>query len=612
MNNSVAPMPSPVLELNGARLSRLLRAGIQRLLADQEHLNRINVFPVADGDTGTNMALTMHAVLASLHRDPNDHAGSTLTRAADAALDGARGNSGAILAQFLLGMGDSASAHAALSTVQFANAVTAGAAYARDSLCEPREGTVLTVISDFATETTRLASGGLQDFLGLFSQALARARKSLQHTTEQLEALRAARVVDAGAKGFIDLLEGMTDHLHRNVDAEPSETSAVSVASSEAAGETQDLSHRFCTECTISGANIDRRKLREQLAALGSSLVLAGTPRKSKVHIHVNDPSEVFRIAGRFGSVTGQKADDMQRQQYAVHVRGRKVAIVTDSVADIPEDMLDELGIHTVPLRIHFGEQSYLDKSGMSSEEFLAELTRNNTHPKTSQPPSGDFRRQFEYLATHYNGVISINVTSKVSGTFNAARAAAERTKIRDSIAVVDSGNASVGQGLIAMYAAELAARDHDVTQIATALRKMIPLTRTYAMVGSLDYAVRGGRVKPAVKSLAQFLRLTPILTTHDDGRIAPGGTLFGRSGLQDKFVRFITSRMDPQQNYRVGIGQAGAPAKAIELLERLRLAQPNIRSSFIMPVGSTLSVHGGPGTLVVGVQPLLQPLLGD
>jgi DegV family protein with EDD domain len=611
MNNSVVRMPSPVLELNGARLSRLLRAGIQRLLADQEHLNRINVFPVADGDTGTNMALTMHAVLASLRHDPNDHAGSTLTRAADAALDGARGNSGAILAQFLLGMGDSASTHAALSTVQFANAVTAGATYARDSLCEPREGTVLTVISDFATETSRLASSGLQDFLGLFSQALVRARKSLQHTTEQLEALRAARVVDAGAKGFIDLLEGMTDHLHRDVDAEPGETT-VNVAASEAAGDTHDLAHRFCTECIISGANIDRRKLREQLASLGSSLVLAGTPRKSKVHIHVNDPSEVFRIAGRFGSVTGQKADDMQRQQYAVHVRGRKVAIVTDSVADIPEDMLDELGIHTVPLRIHFGEQSYLDKSGMSSEEFLAELTRNRTHPKTSQPPSGDFRRQFEFLATHYNGVVSINVTTKVSGTFNAARSAAERTKIRDSIAVVDSGNASIGQGLIAMYAAELAARDHDVTQIVTALRKMIPLTRTYAMVGSLDYAVRGGRVKPSVKSLAEFLRLTPILTTHDDGRIAPGGTLFGRTGLQDKFVRFITSRMDSHQNYRVGIGHAGAEAKAIELAERLRMAQPNIRSSFIMPVGSTLSVHGGPGTLVVGVQPLLQPLLGD
>jgi uncharacterized protein len=107
------------------------------------------------------------------------------------------------------------------------------------------------------------------------------------------------------------------------------------------------------------------------------------------------------------------------------------------------------------------------------------------------------------------------------------------------------------------------------------------------------------------VKSLAVFLRLTPILTTHEDGRIAPGGTLFGHGHLQDKFVRFITRRMDARQTYRVAIGHASAEAKAIELMERLRLAQPNIRASFIMPVGSTLSVHGGPGTLVVGVQPV-------
>ena len=595
-------MPAPVLELNGARLSRLLRAGIQRLLADQEHLNRINVFPVPDGDTGTNMALTMSAVLASLRRH-DDHAGSTLTRAADAALDGARGNSGAILAQFLLGMGDSAGSHAALSTTQFATALTTGASYARDSLSEPREGTVLTVITDFAAETTRLASAGIHDFLGLFSQALAKARKSLQHTVEQLEELRAARVVDAGAQGFVDLIEGMSAHLHADVDAEPVEIDVKLQADEPSAGATHDLSHRYCTECTVIGASIDRRKLREELSGLGSSLVLAGTNRKSKVHIHVNDPAEVFRVAARFGEVTAQKADDMERQQHAAHTRGRRVAIVTDSVADIPDDKLDELGIHTVPLRIHFGEQSYLDKVGLSPEEFLAELVRNAQHPTTSQPPAGDFRRQFEFLSSHFDSVVSIHVTGKVSGTCNAAQSAADRVQSRCSIEVVDSCNASIGQGLLAIYAAELAARGDDAAQVIAGLRKMIPLTRTYALIGSLDYAVRGGRVKPAARSLANFLRLSPILASHADGRVAPGGTLFGRRNLHQKFIRFITARMSSGQRYRVGIGHANAADAANDLLDRLRREHPQIESSFVMPLGSALSVHGGPGTLVVGVQ---------
>jgi DegV family protein with EDD domain len=331
--------------------------------------------------------------------------------------------------------------------------------------------------------------------------------------------------------------------------------------------------------------------------------VLAGTTRKSKIHIHVNDPGEVFRVAAGFGEVTSQKADDMHRQQHAAHVRDRRVAVVTDSVADIPDDKLDELGIHVVPLRVHFGEHSHLDKVGLSPEAFLAELVRSPQHPKTSQPPAGDFRRQFEFLSSHFPGVVSIHVTGKVSGTYNTAKSAAERMQSRSTIAVVDSFNASIGQGLLAIHAAELAAQGCNAAQVVAGVRSMIPVTRTYALIGSLEYAVRGGRVKPAVKSVANFLRLSPILASHEDGRIAPGGTLFGRRNLHEKFIRFITSRMQAGRHYRIGIGHANAEDEARSLLDRFRHAHPQIESAFIMPVGSALAVHGGPGTLVVGVQ---------
>jgi DegV family protein with EDD domain len=199
--------------------------------------------------------------------------------------------------------------------------------------------------------------------------------------------------------------------------------------------------------------------------------------------------------------------------------------------------------------------------------------------------------------------VVSINVTGKVSGTCNAAQSAAERMQSRGAIKVVDSLNASIGQGLLAIYAGELAAQGCDSEKVVAGVRAMIPLTRTYALIGSLEYAVRGGRVKPAVKSVANFLRLSPILASHEDGRVAPGGTLFGRRNLHEKFVRFIASRMQAGRRYRIGIGHANAESAARNLLERLQHAHPQIESSFIMPVGSALAVHGGPGTLVVGVQ---------
>jgi dihydroxyacetone kinase-like predicted kinase len=410
--------------LDGLRLNRALKAGIARLLSRQEHLNKINVFPVPDGDTGTNLALTMSAVLGALQRWPDSHAGKTLTRIADAALDGARGNSGAILAQFFLGLCDRLGHLRDLTPEDFADGVHGGAAYARDSLSEPREGTILTVLTDFAHEVQSVRSEGVRDFTAILHRGVNAAQISLERTTFQLEALRRANVVDAGAQGFVELITGMTEYLSSGSQDEPEVIVPAAMplgAPEETAGQEEHLTHRYCTECVVIGEQVDRRHLREQLSSLGSSLVVAGLQKKVRVHIHVNDPAEVFRVAARFGEVSGEKTDDMQRQQHAAHATGRRVAVVTDSAADIPEEDMDRLDIHMVPVRVHFGEHSYLDKVGITPEEFFAEIARNPQHPKTSQPPPGDFRRQFEFLASHFDAVVSVNITRQASGTCGAA-----------------------------------------------------------------------------------------------------------------------------------------------------------------------------------------------
>ena len=250
----------------------------------------------------------------------------------------------------------------------------------------------------------------------------------------------------------------------------------------ETAGREEDLEYRYCTECVVEGVAIDRRKLRERLAQVGGSLVVAGLQSKVRLHIHVNDPAELFRVAGEFGTVSGEKADDMQRQQHAAHVTGRKVAIITDSGGDIPEDDMDRLDIHMVPVRVHFGDRSYLDKIGIAPEEFFRELAANPQHPKTSQPPPGDFRRRFEFLATHYESVLSINITRRVSGTIVAAETAAARTAAHGKVRVLDSMNASVGQGLVVMFAAERAQAGDSLEEVIAATRKIAALTETFGL----------------------------------------------------------------------------------------------------------------------------------
>src|SRR4029453_11973851 len=132
-------------------------------------------------------------------------------------------------------------------------------------------------------------------------------------------------------------------------------------------------------------------------------------------------------------------------------------AIVTDSAADMPDDEVDRLDIHIGPAGVHFGERSFLDKVGITPEEFFTEIARTRIAPKTSQPPPGDFRRRFEFLASHYESVLCVSLTRRVSGTCGAAESAAARTSTHGEVQVIDSLNASTGQGLVVLHAAALA-----------------------------------------------------------------------------------------------------------------------------------------------------------
>ena len=588
--------------LDGLRLSRAFRVGIRQLLSRQEHLNKINVYPVPDGDTGTNLAITLGAVLGVLQRTPDAHAGNTLTRIADAALDGARGNSGAILAQFLLGLGDKLGHLALLTPANLAEGAVGGAAYARESLSEPRDGTILSVLTDFA-QAAHAAAAGATEFRPVLDRAMRAAQDSLARTTEQLEALRRANVVDAGAQGFVELASGFADYIASGSNAEPDPCNAGVIDASrvETAGSELALEYRWCTECVVSGENVDRRRLRETLSTHGASLVVAGLAHKARVHIHANDPTEVFRVAGQFGQVSGEKADDMHRQQRAAHAKNRRVAIVTDSAADIPEDEMDRLDIHMVPARVHLGDRSYLDKVGITAEEFFDEIERGAYHPKTSQPPPGDFRRRFEFLASHYDSVLSINLSRRVSGTLAAAESAAGRTSTHGEVQVIDSLNASAGQGLVVLHVAELAETGAGLTEVAAAARNILHATYTFGLMGSLEYAVRGGRVPRWVKRVADALRLMPVLGNDAVGRIRPVGVLLGRRNLREKFARFVERRMSDDRSYRILIGHANSEADGHWLLERLR--GDNVAWGRVVPLGSALGAHGGPGMLVVGLQ---------
>jgi DegV family protein with EDD domain len=580
-------------------------------MLEQDTLNRINVFPVPDGDTGTNLSLSLGSALGILKDPQIVHVGEFMASIADAMLDGARGNSGAIVAQFFQGMSDSAEDLPHFTASTFSNAVACGSDYAHDALANPREGTILSVISAFALSLReQLASNSSTSFPDMLGNAISAVQTALLRTQGQLEALRKAGVVDAGAKGFVALLDGMAHFLLHGVQVDEPEIAAQIAAQQpqEMAGTSDTLAFRFCTECIITGENIDRRKLREALGAIGDSLVLAGTKRKARLHIHVNRPEAVFDIARRYGKLALEKADDMQRQQHSSHEKKAAFAVITDSAADIADDALERLDIHMVPARIQFGDRGYLDKVSISSEEFFRELETNPVHPTSSQPAPGDFRRQYQFLASHFRDVISVNLSPAVSGTWQAAKSAAERTTGPGRIHVINSRNASLGQGLLAILAAECASAGLDVDATLAALDAAIPVTSTFALVRDLRFAVRGGRIPATVKTFADVFRVLPVLRTTADGAVKARGMLLGGRNRLPRFAQFVARRISRERPLRIAIGHAVCHDEALELETLLRARLDNIQSSSITSLGSAVGVHGGPGTLVVGTQEYLEP----
>lgn len=605
-------MPGHVTtHLDGAALASALVSGIHRVIGAQDFLNHINVFPVADGDTGTNLSLSLGAVLSVLGDDDGEELGTLLARIADALLDGSRGNSGAIVAQFFQGVSDASGDLARFTPHTFSRAVTAGSDYAHDAMSQPREGTILTVIAAVAEaisgHVATVRDGG---FPALMTAALERANAALAETTQQLDVLRRAGVVDAGAKGFVELIRGMADYIVEGRIAEQPDLSALHGEEfvPAMAGSSEDAEFRFCTECIVTGNDIDRRKLRESLSGLGDSLLLAGTKRKAKVHIHVNDPEDVFRAAGAFGRVSAEKVDDMHRQSHSSHDSASRFAVITDSAADIADEDLERLDIHMVPCRLQFGERGYLDKVSITSREFYEELRTNPVHPTTSQPAPGDLRRQFQFLATHFDDVLSITVTGAASGTYDAALAAAERVEAPGRIHVLNSRSASLGQGLLAVFAAECAHAGMSVEATIAAVNELIPKTRTFGVLRDMSYAVRGGRVPAWVRTIATLLHITPFIRATSDGRIAPSGFAFGRRNTTRKFARSLVRHARGLGPLTIAIGHANCPDDAAELERLLRRDLPQIRRLTMAELGSALGVHTGPGTLIAALQPLTLP----
>lgn len=284
----------------------------------RDQINTLNVFPVPDGDTGTNMALTIGAALEALDElDPNAGAAEVASKLAYGALMGARGNSGVILSQIFRGFSNGIGKKDELEGPDIGDALDAARETAYKAVMRPVEGTMLTVVRG-AAESAKVASEGQVTIVDILHAARDGAQRALDSTPEQLDILRQAGVVDAGGQGVVYILEALVRSATGDTEIDEAETSAA-IGGDMAFLDMVDETHGedafgYCTNFMVFGNEIDAERSRDEIAAMGHSAVIVGDETMLKVHIHTTNPGEVLAYAVQLGDLDQIKIDNMSRQ----------------------------------------------------------------------------------------------------------------------------------------------------------------------------------------------------------------------------------------------------------------------------------------------------------
>lgn len=583
--------------LDGESLYYAFFHGRRAVVHRQKHLNKINVFPVADGDTGTNLAMTMHSMI--------EGASSTGTIAsvsrgmADAALSGSRGNSGIIFAQFVRGLSEAVQGKDKLDKKEFTLAARRAVDSAYKALAKPVEGTILTVMRAWVNALDSLHEKKAS-FVGLFHESLVAARRALQETPKMMKALEKAKVVDAGAEGFVTFLEGVM-HFVRSGEKPGLLNEIPVLAEAQDAHMLQpdeEIRNRYCTEFLLEGKDLSLDTVRAAVENLGDSAAVAGGGDRLRVHIHTNEPWRVYETCSRIGRIAKQKIDDMIRQNQIAHHRRAGIAVVTDSACDLPQEILDRYQIHVIPLNLAFGENQYLDQLTVKPDQFYRMLDEDPDFPKTSQPSVAVFADMYRRLSHHYHSIISIHLSGGLSGTLNSARLAAEQVT-GVSIAVVDSKNLSSSLGLMVLTVAEAVASGKRFADVVKLAESLPGKTRILVGVPTLKSYIRGGRISPLKGWIATLLNLKPIISVNAEGKGVLFGKAFSRSKNLEKIVGIVSRLHSKTPVRRYVVGHSADEPAALDFAGKIE-ASIGMKPEFIASISPVIGAHAGPGSVCV------------
>lgn len=618
--------------LTQEELKKMMLLSWRKIEENKEQINKINVFPVPDQDTGSNMAKTLLGVKEAIEGKEFKDLNEISEAALDGALTAAQGNAGVIYTGFLAGflpkLQDSDDKnpvdpvrnfeknqknHSRMDEIsngvdakKLALALEEGRKRAWKSMINPRQGTILDVI-DATCQTFKEESEREADIVKILKKAVERANTALLATREKMEVFRKANVVDAGGLGFLMILESYLEAL------EPAFIKAK--AGKEKPSEkvkrfVQILANRYEVVSLIKDSKFDEKTIQEKLKRLGDSIDIVKIANKIKIHIHTDYPEEVRDALIKLGKIEDLRIEDMTREVVGEEsVRKVSIGIVTEDLATLSPKILERYQIELVDVILDWPEITKIPGENIFKKMREVEKLGIKTSPKTSQASPKSYFDAYQKQLQRFDKVLCLTITSKLSGSYNSAVQAREMLaeNEKEKVYVLDSLHAAAGQALLILRAIELIQEQREINETIEEVKNLISKTHFYLVFKEPKWIESIGRI---THSQAVWVRRMKKLGIHPvmefkEGILGKGGVIFAKDEAEVLFKKILKESKRERRlgkRIRVVINHCDNLEGAKELKEALKGIGAEV--SFISEGPSILAVVG-PDALLAAWQSL-------
>ncbi len=582
------------IKLGKERLYNAFMIGAKAVINEKNQLNEINVFPVKDGDTGSNLSSMMTSIIQKSKIGSNLK--ETLDSISNAALLGSRGNSGLIFSQFFYGFTKEFNEEY-MDQNRLIMQMKQGFLSAYESIEVPVEGTIITLMRKWFEFLKRE-----KDNHNTLYEHLITSNNLLQEqlfvTMSELEVLKTYNVVDAGAKGFSLFIDGFVKGIvDENLKLEITENDY----------ETFELAHdhidevitnRFCTEILVE-STMHKEDIISEIHNLGDSIVVGESTKYRRIHLHTNTPELVIEKLKKVGKVVETKVDDMKKQSDVVNHRKHDICVVTDSIADLPKSYIEDNQVQIFPVSILLDDVIYYDKLTIKNEQLFNMIKESKEYPKSAAPSLISIQNLFSYLRTYYKKIIVVTVSSKMSATYNVFKKVIDTYK-DDRIALIDSKQNSVSEGLVVKAVVEMINQNMSFEEIVKKTEEIKDKTKILVHVDTLDNMVRSGRIKKSLGKLAKVLHLKPVVSIDETGE----GVVLSKSiGLKNNLNKIIKMVKKAHEKYEIK-NYAIVHVNNMKLAEYLKIKIIEITGfmpDYITDISTVIAMNSGMGSVAIG-----------